>query len=564
MRGKEKNMTEVRSIIQRLKLGQSIRQIHKELGIYRPIIRELHDLAIIHQWLEPESSMPSDEEISNVRNSKAKIQFHPLDAHREQIRAWHEQDLSSVVIRRLLKEVCACTCDIQMVRRYRKKHFPKLKEPVMVRSTEPGRDMEVDFGYLGKFLDDDGTIKKVWLFSLRLRHSRRVYREIVFDQSTSTFLMGHVHAFEYFNGVPKYVFLDNLKAGVIQSSIDNDMINRSYQDLAEYYRFIISPCLPRTPEHKGGVEGDIKYTKNNFLTYFLAKQKSIGVEIPTIRDLREHLERWNKEEADLHLIHGIGRSPFEIFKSEEEKALLSLPKSRWEPTSWRQCVVRKDWRIMIDCAYYSVPYQLINQTVDVCVKHSTVRIFHENKEVALHETAKEKWEYKRKAEHAPPHQEAVLQCSREGLLALAEDIGSFTYQLAYAILSNPTVDKLKPIRNLLRLADKYSKERLEKACRRAFESKLSSYLSVKNILEKNLDSKPIEDSKTNKVIPLPKYRFQRNSDDYRSFHQDARHETFEEKLTRLNPASKHGNAMMGVFEGFLADREIDEEEQLKK
>ena len=91
--------------------------------------------------------------------------------------------------------------------------------------------MEVDFGELGKFLDDDRIDKKSWLFSLRLRHSRKAYREIVLDQTLSTFLMGHVHAFEYFNGVPKNCILDNLKAAVIRSTIDNDMINRSYQEL---------------------------------------------------------------------------------------------------------------------------------------------------------------------------------------------------------------------------------------------------------------------------------------------------------------------------------------------
>ena len=95
--------------------------------------------------------------------------------------------------------------------------------------------MEVDFGELGRFRDDDGEIKKFWLFSLRLLHSRKVYREVVSDQTSATFLMGHVHAFEYFNGVPKNCILDNLKAGVIKSTIDNDQVNRAYQMLAELY-----------------------------------------------------------------------------------------------------------------------------------------------------------------------------------------------------------------------------------------------------------------------------------------------------------------------------------------
>jgi hypothetical protein len=557
MKGKEKSMSEIRNVIHRFRIGQSKRRIHRELKMHRSIIRELHNLAVEQQWLDPSLCMPSDEEIAKIVNLKSKNQIHPLDFYKEQIERWDKEGLTSVVIQQLLKD--KCSCDVQAIRRYRKKYFPKLAKPVMVRSTVCGRDLELDFGELGKFLDDNQNIKKVWLYSLRLRHSRRTYREIVLDQKIPTFLMGHVHAFEYFNGVPEICISDNLKAAVIQSTIDNDMINRSYQELAEHYGFTIAPCLPRKPEHKGGVEGDVKYVKKNFIPYFLAKQKEMNVEIPKISELRTALEQWNKDVADVHLIHGIGRSPLELFKSEEEKVLRPLPKKRWEPTSWSQCIVRREWRIMIDCAYYSVPYQFIGETVEVCKKHSTVRIFHKNKEVALHERATEKWEYKRKTEHAPPLQEAVLQCSREGLLGLAEDIGIFTFQVVNKILSNPLVDKLKPIRYLLRLAEKYSKERLENACERAINCKLFSYRNIKNILENGLDSKSVEAVDTNKVVTLTNYRFARDPAAYKSEIEEPKKKTFLERLEDAYPFSKHGNAILGVYNCIIADQIMEEE-----
>ncbi len=167
-----------------------------------------------------------------------------------------------------------------------------------------------------------------------------------------------------------------------------------------------------------------------------------------------------------------------------------------------------------------------------------------------------------KPEHAPPFQEAVLQCTRDGLLALAQDIGPFTYQVAYAILSHPSVDKLKPVRHLLKLAAKYSKERLEMACQRASNCKMYSYANVKNILENNLDSQPTETLKRSKIVSLPHPRFARDPADYKSSYNPS--ETFEEKLQSLNPVSKHGNAMMGAFEGLLADQEIEEEKRMVK
>lgn len=555
MQGKEKSMTEIRNIVHRLRQGQSKRCIHRETGVHRSIIRKIYSLAVSQQWLDPNSLMPSDEEINNNWSQKPKQKNHPLDPHRIQIEQWHKEGMSAVVIHQLLKDIC--NCSNQSIGRYCHKYFPKKAEPIMVRPTTPGKDMDVDFGELGRFVDSDGKVKRVWLFSLRLRHSRRAYREVVLDQSISTFLMGHVRAFEYFNGVPENCILDNLKAGVIRSTIDNDMINRSYQALAEHYGFIISPCLPRTPQHKGGVEGDVKYVKKNFIPYFRARQSQIGIDIPKICDLRGALEEWVKEIADLHLVYGVGRCPLEIFKSEEQKALRPLPVKCWDSNLWGKYEVRRDWRIMIDCAYYSVPHELIGELVEVCTTNSLVRVFHKSQEVALHERATEKWEYKRKSEHAPPFQEAVLQCTRDGLLDLAKDVGSFTHQVAEAILSHSSVDKLKPVRHLLKLVEKYSKERLENACKRAFECKLFSYGSVKCILEKKLDSQPIESS--SKVIPLASYRFIRDPKAYQSVSADEMPKTFEEKLAEQHPYSKHGNAMLGAVNSFLYDQMIDEE-----
>lgn len=546
-------MTEVRTIIHRLRMGEAKRSIERELGVHRTIIRDLYDKAVIRGWLDPDVPMPNDEELAKVGKEKTKTRNHSLDPHREQLRQWHQEKMSAVVMCQLLKDKCSCSD--QSIRRYINKHFPKAVQPVMARSTIPGGHLDIDFGELGYFYDDDDNRKKVWLYSLRLRHSRKAYREITLDQKSSTFLMGHVHAFEYFNGVTVNAVMDNLKAAVIRPTADNDGVCRSYQDVAEHYGFAISPCNPYTPEHKGGVEGDVKYVKKNFLPWFLAKQKEMGIDKPRIRDLMAALKKWGEEVADVHLIQGLGRSPNEIFATEEQQALRPLPKTRWEPTSWCQCTVRRDWRVMCQSSYYSVPYQYIGEKVDIKITDSLVRIFLENKEIALHERATKKWDYKRKTEHAPLFQEAVLQSTREGLLSLAEEVGPSTYQLAKAILDHPSVDKLKPVRLLLKLATKYSKERLEKACQRAYSNKLFFFKSVKSILEKNLDSEPIKSpSASEKVIPIKRYRFERDPADYKS-----PNETFEEKLERMHPFSRHGNAMMGAYKALIADQVMDEE-----
>ena len=549
--GKVKTMLEIREVIHRLREGHSNRQIHRETSIDRSLVQKIRTVSFARGWLSPLAQMPTDEQIFLAwGNRESRQKQHYLDPYKEKLKQWKNQGISAAVMSLLLKD--ECHCDPQAIRRYLRKHFPKQIDRVMVRHTEPGKDVDIDFGYLGTFLDSQGTLRKTWVFSFRLRHSRRAYREVVLDQKADTFLMAHIRAFEWFGGVPKNVILDNCKAAIIQCTADNDGVRRSYQELAEHYGFVIAPCLPRTPQHKGGVEGDIKYIKTNFLPYFKERQNN---NLSTIEELKKALEEWGNRVADTHLVHGVDRSPLELFFSEEKNALRLLPTNRWELTKWNQCSVRRDWRIMYECAYYSVPYNLIGQTVQVCATTDTVRIFHNHKEVAYHVRAKEKWAYRRKAEHAPPLEEGVLTCTKEGLLSLAEKIGPNTYEVAKEILAHPTIDKLRPARRLINLANTYTGERLEKACSRATHYKLFSYTSVKNILENSLD-KELEEVMTTpveKIIPL--YRFARNPAAYKS------RETFTDKLERLHPCSKHGNAMMRVYDSILADSIIEEEKK---
>ena len=84
----EKIIDAKHTIIHRLKLRQSIRRIHRELGVHRPLVRELHRLAIAHQWLDLALPMPSDEEIASAQKHQTTPHFHLLDDHYEQIKHW--------------------------------------------------------------------------------------------------------------------------------------------------------------------------------------------------------------------------------------------------------------------------------------------------------------------------------------------------------------------------------------------------------------------------------------------------------------------------------------------
>ena len=307
---------ELQDIVRRLRMNQSIKAIKRETGKHRRVIRKVLELAKQEGWLDDKRELPSEHQLQEVYHEQRDgedSRGHPLDERRDQIKRWHRDGYSFLVIHELLQQR-GVEYSETTVRRYIHRHFPSAVRPVMRRETKAGEVMEVDFGHLG-LTWDAGTRsrRRTWVFSGRLRHSRRAYREVVFDQKQETFFACHIHAFEWFGGVAEKVTPDNLKAAVIVASFEDPLVNRAYRELALHYGFLISPCLPRRPEHKGGVEGDIKYVKRNFLPLFREAQKERGHEIPDAGELGEELERWNRESYDLHVVQKVGRTPLELF-----------------------------------------------------------------------------------------------------------------------------------------------------------------------------------------------------------------------------------------------------------
>jgi hypothetical protein len=502
---------ELQEVVQRLRLGHSVKAIHRETGRHKTIIRCIRDIALREGWLDLHTQLPSEGEVARLYGEAAadgQGQAHELDHYEGLIRGWVEAKYSFLVIHRLLGELGA-KCSESTVRRWIHRSFPQAPCPVILRATIPGEVMEVDYGYLGVFWDPQSRKeRKVWFFSGRLRHSRRVYREISFDQSQSSFLCAHIHAFEFFGGVPQKVVPDNLKAAIVRASFESPLVNRAYRSLAEHYGFLISACPPGSPRLKGGVESDVKYLKSSFLPLFRESQKQRGRTLGHVEELKEELERWNAEVCDTHIVQKVGRSPLEIFEQEELAALKPLPASRWDPVLYKEASVGADWRVQFQKAFYSVPYRLIGERVLVRGNSTTVRIYHGGEEITMHLRATRDWQYVWKAEHAPPQMEKFLSLSTQGLLIWAERVGASVAQLMGAIFSDKAVDGLRPARALMRLAERYGRDRLEAACRRALRFQLTDYHSVKNILKANLDRLPEELARIS-VQGQMVFRFQR-------------------------------------------------------
>lgn len=499
-------MIELQDIIYRLRNGQSIKSIHRETGHHKTVIRALKQIMIENNWMDPNDCIPTEKQIQLVYLQKEQLnKKHPLDTLKDDIKYWLDEKNSYHVIHQMIYK--RIPCSESTVRRYIQKNFPLTLESVMSRTHIPGEIMEVDFGYIGLCWDDrTQRNRKTWFFSARFRYSRKTYREIVFSQQAMTFFACHIHAFEYFSGIPEKVVPDNLKAAVIRASFTNPLINRVYRDLAMHYGFTISPTIPYSGKHKGGVESDVKYVKRNFLPQFKEEQRQKGREKLDAGDMIRSLWKWNDNIADMRTIQKVGYTPVELFE-EEKKHLKSLPDERWDIVTCKLATVSREWRVQFENAFYSVPYKYIGKEVTVMGNSKLVRIFYDYEEITVHERAQKQWSFKRKSEHAPPNKEEYLNMTSKGLRKKAEMTGLSVLKVAEKIFEDRAIDGLRPVRGLLRLAEQYSPERLEKACRRALEFETASYQSVKSILQKNMDN--MEQEQNQEPSGQYQFRFQR-------------------------------------------------------
>ncbi|MBU0878385.1 MAG: DDE-type integrase/transposase/recombinase [Candidatus Omnitrophica bacterium] len=119
----------------------------------------------------------------------------------------------------------------------------KKREKIFVRiHTLPAEEAQVDFGYIGLTPDNEGRRRKTWVFNMKLSFSRYDYYEKVYDQRVETFIECHINAFNYFNGVPETVRIDNLKAAILEANFYQPVYQRLYKDFADYTGFKPIPC----------------------------------------------------------------------------------------------------------------------------------------------------------------------------------------------------------------------------------------------------------------------------------------------------------------------------------
>ncbi|MGB9435559.1 MAG: hypothetical protein WBQ89_25140 [Candidatus Acidiferrum sp.] len=161
-------------------------------------------------------------------------------------------------------------------------------------------------------------------------------------------------------------------------------------------------------------------------------------------------------------------------------------------SQWSHARVNIDYHIAFDHNFYSVPYRLTEEPVEVRSTPTTVEIFHKGKRVASHPRGRGKDQAITQNEHRPKSHQAHLEWTPTRMVHWAEQIGPHTAQLIERILSEKPHPEMgyRSCLGIIRLAERHSATRMEAAAQRALESNACRYQSVKSILKNSLDQQP--------------------------------------------------------------------------
>jgi transposase len=358
--------------------------------------------------------------------------------------------------------------------------------PVLRQFYRAGERTEVDYaGQTMRITDPDtGKTYDAYIFVAALAASNYIYAEAVLSVDLKSWIASHVRAFEFFGGATEITVPDNPKTGVHHPCRYEPELNRTYEEMASYYGTAVIPARVKRPRDKPNAENGVLNVERRIIA------KLRNRIFFSLTELNQAI--W----AELKLLN---EKPFQkldgsrqsLYEELEKPALKPLPPKPFEYAVWKKLTVNIDYHVEVNKNYYSTPYQLVKEIVEVRITASVVEIFHRGKRVASHRLLLGKGKFSTLPEHRPASHQKYLEWTPSRITGWAAQTGPNTKALAAKIMENkPHPEQgYRSCLGLIRLGDRYGKERLENACARALAYDTISYKSVSSILKHGLDSK---------------------------------------------------------------------------
>jgi transposase len=129
--------------------------------------------------------------------------------------------------------------------------------------TPPGWQAQMDFAeFAVEFGDEPGVVRKVWLFTMILGHSRWLWGRYVASQNLQSVMRCHIAAFDAIGSVPEEILYDRMKTALIgedEAGVVN--YNASLVALLNHYGAIPRAYRPYRAKTKGKIERPYRYIR---------------------------------------------------------------------------------------------------------------------------------------------------------------------------------------------------------------------------------------------------------------------------------------------------------------
>lgn len=327
-----------------------------------------------------------------------------------------------------------------------------------------------------------GEVHAAHLFVAVLGASSYTYAEARWSERLPDWIGAHVNALDFLGGVPKAMVPDNLKTGITKPSRYEPGINKTYQDLADHYGFVVLPARIRKPRDKAKVENAVGLVERYMLGRLRNRRFFSLVELNVA--VAECVTTINAK-----VMKRIKQSRNELFARLDRPVLNELPKTRYQYAEWKRCTVAPDYHVEVDDHYYSVSYRLLRETVDARFTTVTVELFHKGARITSHPRSYVSHKHTTMPEHMPSAHRRYAEWTPARMLAAAEKIGPATVALFEAIMKAKRHPEqgFRACLGIVGLVKGYGAERVEAASQRGNDSGATTYGSIKSILEHGLD-----------------------------------------------------------------------------
>ena len=109
-----------------------------------------------------------------------------------------------------------------------------------------------------------GRRRTVWALVLVLGYSRHCFVWPTFSQKLEDVIGGLESAWAFFDGIPKYMVIDNFPAALAGADALHPRLTRGFIEYSQHRGFIGDPARVRHPKDKPKVERGIQYVRERF------------------------------------------------------------------------------------------------------------------------------------------------------------------------------------------------------------------------------------------------------------------------------------------------------------